>query len=80
MRGIDKSGVLITGGCGDIGLAVARRFLQAGARVMLADVMNLEKGAALLKKKLNSRNAGFVCQAQWIDEQWPFAENLLIAE
>src|SRR5271165_571155 len=24
--------------------------------------------------------AGFCCQAQWIDEQWPFAENLLIAE
>jgi L-histidine N-alpha-methyltransferase len=27
-----------------------------------------------------ARNAGFCCQAQWIDEQWPFAENLLIAE
>jgi L-histidine Nalpha-methyltransferase len=27
-----------------------------------------------------ARNAGFVCQAQWIDEQWPFAENLFIAE
>jgi L-histidine N-alpha-methyltransferase len=25
-------------------------------------------------------DAGFCCQAQWIDEQWPFAENLLIAE
>jgi dimethylhistidine N-methyltransferase len=25
-------------------------------------------------------DAGFTCQAQWIDEQWPFAENLLIAE
>ena len=25
-------------------------------------------------------NAGFSCQAQWIDEQWPFAESLLIAE
>jgi dimethylhistidine N-methyltransferase len=24
-------------------------------------------------------NAGFSCQAQWIDEQWPFAENLLVA-
>src|SRR5271169_2016830 len=24
--------------------------------------------------------AGFRCQAQWIDEQWPFAESLLIAE
>ena len=24
--------------------------------------------------------AGFRCDAQWIDEEWPFAENLLIAE
>src|ERR1700686_2429810 len=27
-----------------------------------------------------AHNAGFSCQAQWIDEQWPFAESLLIAE
>jgi len=27
-----------------------------------------------------ARHAGFRCEAQWIDEQWPFAENLLIAE
>ena len=27
-----------------------------------------------------AKDAGFCCQAQWIDEQWPFAENLLIAE
>jgi L-histidine Nalpha-methyltransferase len=27
-----------------------------------------------------AKNAGFRCQAQWIDEEWPFAENLLIAE
>ena len=27
-----------------------------------------------------ARSAGFRCDAQWIDEQWPFAENLLIAE
>jgi len=27
-----------------------------------------------------ARTAGFRCAAQWIDEQWPFAENLLIAE
>ncbi|HTC48167.1 MAG TPA: L-histidine N(alpha)-methyltransferase [Candidatus Aquilonibacter sp.] len=25
-------------------------------------------------------NAGFRCETQWIDEQWPFAESLLIAE
>jgi L-histidine N-alpha-methyltransferase len=27
-----------------------------------------------------ARDAGFRCQTQWIDDQWPFAENLLIAE
>ncbi|MGA7849653.1 MAG: L-histidine N(alpha)-methyltransferase [Terriglobales bacterium] len=27
-----------------------------------------------------ARAAGFCCQAQWIDEQWPFAENLLTVE
>src|SRR5271169_1071307 len=27
-----------------------------------------------------AHSAGFRCDAQWIDEEWPFAENLLIAE
>jgi L-histidine N-alpha-methyltransferase len=27
-----------------------------------------------------AENAGFRCDAQWIDEEWPFAENLLIAD
>lgn len=27
-----------------------------------------------------ARDAGFRCERQWIDEQWPFSENLLIAE
>jgi len=27
-----------------------------------------------------SEEAGFRCDAQWIDHEWPFAENLLIAE
>src|ERR1700678_3997622 len=27
-----------------------------------------------------ARNAGFRCEAQWVDGQWPFAESLLIAE
>jgi len=27
-----------------------------------------------------AREAGFRCERQWIDEQWPFSENLLIAE
>ena len=29
---------------------------------------------------LTARDAGFRCDAQWIDEEWPFAENLLVAE
>lgn len=27
-----------------------------------------------------ANHTGFRCEAQWIDDQWPFAENLLIAE
>jgi L-histidine N-alpha-methyltransferase len=27
-----------------------------------------------------ARDSGFICRAQWIDEEWPFAESLLIAE
>jgi uncharacterized SAM-dependent methyltransferase len=27
-----------------------------------------------------ARTTGFRCDVQWIDDQWPFAENLLIAE
>jgi len=27
-----------------------------------------------------ARNTGFRCDVQWIDDQWPFAENLLIAQ
>jgi len=26
-----------------------------------------------------AREAGFHCEVQWVDEQWPFAENLLVA-
>jgi dimethylhistidine N-methyltransferase len=27
-----------------------------------------------------ARDAGFFCKAQWIDREWPFAENLFVAE
>ena len=27
-----------------------------------------------------AREAGFRCERQWVDEQWPFSENLLVAE
>src|SRR5579871_2685064 len=29
---------------------------------------------------LSARQAGFRCDVQWIDQEWPFAENLLVAE
>jgi 3-oxoacyl-[acyl-carrier protein] reductase len=60
MRGIEKSGVLISGGCGDIGLAVASRFLEAGARVILADRLSAAKGKAVIAKRLKSAHVSFV--------------------
>ncbi len=27
-----------------------------------------------------AQRAGFLCQAQWVDEEWPFAQSLLLAE
>lgn len=27
-----------------------------------------------------AKDAGFFCKAQWIDQEWPFAENLFVAE
>lgn len=27
-----------------------------------------------------ARNAGFRCEVQWVDDEWPFAENLFVAE
>ena len=41
--------VLITGGCGDIGLATAELFMQEGAHVIIADVQD-QKGFKLQEK------------------------------
>ncbi len=49
MQGIANTGVFITGGGGDIGLAVAKRFLAAGARVVLADLLPSAKGRAIAR-------------------------------
>jgi NAD(P)-dependent dehydrogenase (short-subunit alcohol dehydrogenase family) len=38
--------VFITGGCGDIGRAIARRFVSAGGRVVVADILPDAQGAA----------------------------------
>ena len=44
MKSGKSQGVFITGGCGDIGRAVAARFVAAGARVVLADLLPEKKG------------------------------------
>ena len=81
MRGIDKSGVLITGGCGDIGLAVASRFLEAGARVVLADRLPPGRGNAVLKEHFDSAHATYVScdvrRARSIDSAFATAQKLL---
>jgi NAD(P)-dependent dehydrogenase (short-subunit alcohol dehydrogenase family) len=59
MQGIADTGVFITGGCGDIGRAVAQRFLAAGARVVLADLLPTAQGRAAARA-LDPRNAAYV--------------------
>jgi len=53
---LDKEVVLITGGCGRIGAALAEKLLVSGCKVLLGDINknNLIK----LNKKLNSSNLG----------------------
>lgn len=59
LRGLEGKSVLITGGCGDIGRAVAERFLQAGANVVIADLTPNEAGATLANS-LHPSNALYV--------------------
>jgi NAD(P)-dependent dehydrogenase (short-subunit alcohol dehydrogenase family) len=44
MNGVADKRVFISGGCGDIGRAVAGRFLANGARVLLGDLLKPEEG------------------------------------
>ncbi len=61
MKGLIGKRVFISGGCGDIGLAVARRFLEGGARVILADLRPAEEGNAIAKQvSQNGGEAGYV--------------------
>jgi NAD(P)-dependent dehydrogenase (short-subunit alcohol dehydrogenase family) len=60
MRGIENTGVFITGGCGDIGLAVASRFVAAGARVVLADRLPPRRGARIVKERWPATAARYV--------------------
>ena len=47
--------VFISGGCGDIGRAVAGRFLDAGAKVLLGDLLKDEEGVRVAKALHPSR-------------------------
>lgn len=53
--------VFISGGCGDIGRAVATRFLAAGAKVMLADVLPLAEGLRIAKSLHATRALYTMC-------------------
>src|SRR5579872_6567073 len=59
MRGIADKRVFITGGCGDIGQAVAKRFLDEGARVVLADIVGNDRGREVAEG-LHATNAAYV--------------------
>ncbi|MBP6506205.1 MAG: SDR family oxidoreductase [Opitutaceae bacterium] len=59
MQGIAHTGIFITGGCGDIGQAVAKRFLAAGARVVLADMLPPARGRAAARA-LHPTHAAYV--------------------
>src|SRR6185369_15868933 len=58
MRGIGNKRVLISGGCGDIGKAVAARFLSEGATVVIADKVPIADGDALATR-LHPEHARF---------------------
>ena len=55
MKGVAGQRVFISGGCGDIGRAVAARFLDAGAKVVLGDLLPPEAGAKTAKDLNPSR-------------------------
>lgn len=48
-RGLKNKVAVITGGCGDIGGATARRLAELGAAVVLFDILDAEAGHARMK-------------------------------
>ncbi len=59
MKGLENKRVFISGGCGDIGRAVAARFLAADAKVILGDLLKSEDGWNRAKS-LHSSHALYV--------------------
>ena len=49
MEESNRQRVFLTGGCGDIGRAIANRFLAGGAQVMLADLHDEADGTAIAR-------------------------------
>jgi len=50
MKGINDQRIFVSGGCGDIGKAVATRFIEAGAKVVLGDMLSMEAGVRKARK------------------------------
>jgi len=80
MQGITDQRVFISGGCGDIGKAVAARFLAAGAKVVLGDLMPAEVGARTAKELHLARSFYTPCDVSSpssVAEAFRFVENTL---
>jgi NAD(P)-dependent dehydrogenase (short-subunit alcohol dehydrogenase family) len=61
MTGLKGKRVVISGGCGDIGSAVAARFLDEGARVLVSDRLPDDTGAARVAERLGNRAKYVYC-------------------
>jgi NAD(P)-dependent dehydrogenase (short-subunit alcohol dehydrogenase family) len=49
-RGLRNKAILITGGCGDIGRAIAEKLSLYGARIVLLDLLDESAGASICRK------------------------------
>jgi NAD(P)-dependent dehydrogenase (short-subunit alcohol dehydrogenase family) len=66
-RGINKKVLVITGGCGDIGGATARKLAALGAQVVIFDLLDeqaglartLELGGVLTKRRTRAMGVRF---------------------
>ncbi len=59
MNSLKGKRMMITGGCGGIGRAVAARFVQEGAKVLISDILPEQDGVKVAKK-ISAKNAAYV--------------------